>query len=76
MTDTSRTGLHMACGLLVGLLLAFAILPIDFIVGSRGIWRQPKFDLYPYLTTWNYFIRDHWRFPLLDVPAMGYPEGA
>ncbi|HEY7058799.1 MAG TPA: DUF6311 domain-containing protein, partial [Vicinamibacterales bacterium] len=46
------------------------------IVGSRGIWRQPKFDLYPYLTTWNYFIRDHWRFPLLDVPAMGYPEGA
>jgi len=76
MTDTSQTRLHIACGTLVGLLLAFSILPMDFIVGNRGIWQQPKFDLYLYLTTWNYFVRDHWRFPLLDVPAMGYPEGA
>ena len=71
---TSRLPCY-ACGAAVGLLLALATLPLDFIGGNHGFWEQPKHDFYAYTVAWNYFIQDDWRLPLLDVPAMGYPEG-
>jgi hypothetical protein len=51
------------------------MLPTDFIIGHAGFWRQPKHDFFAYLIGWHYFLADSWRLPLLDVPAMGYPEG-
>ena len=65
-----------ACGAVVGLLLALATLPLDFIGGNHGFWEQPKHDFYAYTVAWNYFIQDDWRLPLLDVPAMGYRRAA
>ena len=67
----------LACvtGAAVGLALALAILPVEFIAGNSGFWKQPKHDFFAYLIAWHYFLPDRWRFPLLDVPAMGYPEG-
>jgi hypothetical protein len=66
---------YMACGGLVGALIALVALPPKFITGTGAIWIRPKYDLNTYLATWHYFVQDHWRFPILDVPAMGYPEG-
>ena len=64
-----------AAGAAVGLALALAMLPMEFIAGKTGFWTQPKYDFFAYLIAWHYFLPDRWRFPLLDVPAMGYPEG-
>src|SRR5262249_16129382 len=64
-----------ALGGLTGALFACIFLPLPFVTGSPGFWAHPKGDFNAYLVAWNYFIRDEWRFPLLDVPGMGYPEG-
>jgi hypothetical protein len=74
-TQTESRRLPAIGGAAVGAMLAFTMLPWSFVVGIAGLWQQPKHDFYAYLTAWNYFIRDEWRVPLLDVPAMGYPEG-
>jgi hypothetical protein len=67
--------LHVACGALAGLILALIVLPPGFIGGGGGLWPRPRLDLSAYLITWEYFVRDAWRLPPLDIPAMGYPEG-
>ena len=47
----------------------------QFIAGTGGKWIRPENDYVAYLVAWNYYIVDTWRFPLFDLPAMGYPEG-
>jgi hypothetical protein len=65
----------IACAAGVGLLLALFVLPVGFIAGTGPAWTRPWSDLNAYVITWEYFVRDEWRFPLLDIPAMSYPEG-
>jgi hypothetical protein len=67
--------LNIACGALVGTTIALAVLPLGFISGNGPFWLRPKYDINAYVTTWEYFVRDGWRFPVLSVPALGYPEG-
>jgi hypothetical protein len=72
---TRENASFLACGALAGLVVALVVLPPGFIGGSGGLWPRPRHDLNAYLITWEYFVRDAWRFPPLDVPQMGYPEG-
>jgi Family of unknown function (DUF6311) len=65
----------MACGALAGIAIALQVLDPKFIAGTGGKWIRPENDYIAYLVAWNYYIVDQWRFPLFDVPAMGYPEG-
>ena len=55
--------------------LAYATLDTRFLLGVGGRWEQPDNDTAAYMTAWNYFINDAWRFPIFSVPGMGYPEG-
>src|SRR6478736_2403850 len=66
---------YMALGALVGGLVASISLSPHFILGSGGKWVHPDGDYNSYLVAWNYYIVDNWRFPLFDLPRMGYPEG-
>jgi Family of unknown function (DUF6311) len=65
----------MACGALVGIVIALQVLDPQFIAGTGGKWVRPENDYIAYLVAWNYYVIDSWRLPLFDVPAMGYPEG-
>src|SRR5262245_40898448 len=65
----------MVWGALVGAALGLAAFAPSFIVGNGDFWVRPTFDYTAYLVAWNYYIRDEWRFPLFDLPDMGYPEG-
>jgi hypothetical protein len=59
----------------VGAIVAVASLAVPFITGTGEVWLRPADDFNAYLVPWHYFLADRWRFPLLDIPAMGYPEG-
>jgi hypothetical protein len=67
--------LSMLPGAAVGALLAVFALNPGFVDGTGVFWDRPERDYNAYLVGWQYFIQDTWRFPILDVPAMGYPEG-
>jgi hypothetical protein len=56
--------------------LALLVLPVGFITGKGAMWTQPRGDLNAYVVAWEYFVRDKWRLPVLDLPAMNYPEEA
>ncbi len=62
-------------GLLIGAWVGLSCLDPHFIMGTGGKWIRPDNDYIAYLVAWNYFLVDHWRFPLFSLPAMGYPEG-
>jgi hypothetical protein len=62
-------------GALVGGLIALRTLEPAFIAGTGGKWLRPENDYVAYLVAWNYYVVDTWRWPLFDLPAMGYPEG-
>jgi hypothetical protein len=68
-------GAAIACGALVGLILGLRVLDPQFIAGTGGKWIRPENDYIAYLVAWNYYVIDAWRFPLFELPAMGYPEG-
>jgi hypothetical protein len=72
---STKKGLPIVFGAIVGGVLGMLVLPIGFISGTGTAWSLPLNDLNMYLITWEYYVRDQWRFPLLNLPAMGYPEG-
>lgn len=74
-TRTGATFLALAGAAIVGLLVGLDALAPPFITGSGGKWVRPENDYDAYLVAWNYFVADHWRFPLFSLPQMGYPEG-
>lgn len=74
-SSTFSTLLQYLAGLATGLAVALSALPLGFIAGTGGKWLHPDNDYNAYLVAWNYFVLDAWRFPLFDLPAMGYPEG-
>jgi len=59
----------------VGLAVGLYALDPGFIAGTGGKWVRPENDYVAYLVAWNYYIADAWRFPVFNIPAMGYPEG-
>jgi hypothetical protein len=61
-------------GALIGIVIGLLALDLQFIAGGAK-WIRPENDYVAYLVAWNYYIVDTWRFPLFDLPAMGYPEG-
>ncbi len=65
----------MLLGALAGGLIGLRSLEPTFIAGYGGKWVRPENDYVAYLVAWNYYIVDDWRWPLFDLPAMGYPEG-
>jgi hypothetical protein len=65
----------MLPGAAIGALLGVLALDPGFVAGTGVFWDRPERDFNAYLVAWNYFVQDAWRFPVLDVPAMGYPEG-
>jgi hypothetical protein len=65
----------MLPGAAVGALLGLLALPLGFISGTGRFWERPENDYNAYLVAWQYFLHDRWRFPLFDLPQMGYPEG-
>lgn len=65
----------MLLGALVGGFIALRTLEPAFITGTGGKWVRPENDYLAYLVAWNYYVVDDWRWPLFDLPAMGYPEG-
>lgn len=65
----------MAYGGVVGLIVALQVLDPQFIAGTGGKWIRPENDYIAYLVAWHYYVIDAWRFPIFDLPAMGYPEG-
>jgi hypothetical protein len=79
MLVTRRTnmkkGLPIVFGAIVGGVLGILVLPIGFISGRGTAWSLPWHDLNMYLIAWEYYVHDQWRFPLMTIPAMGYPEG-
>ena len=62
-------------GALVGAAIGLRTLDPAFIAGDGGKWVRPENDYTAYLVAWNYYIVDQWRWPLFDLPIMGYPEG-
>jgi len=67
--------ISMLPGAAVGALLALLALNPGFVDGSGVFWDRPERDFNAYLVGWLYFVQDVWRFPILNVPTMGYPEG-
>ncbi len=65
----------MLPGAIVGLVLACLALDPGFVLGTGRFWERPEHDFNAYLVAWQYFLHDTWRWPLLDLPEMGYPEG-
>ena len=65
----------MACGAVVGTIVALQVLAPPFIAGTGGKWVRPENDYIAYLVAWHYYVIDSWRLPVFDLPAMGYPEG-
>jgi hypothetical protein len=65
----------MVPGAIVGAALAACAFDVGFVTGKSAFWVRPENDFNAYLVAWQYFLHDRWRFPLLDLPAMGYPEG-
>ncbi len=65
----------MLLGGAIGAAIGLIALAPAFIAGTGGLWRHPVNDFNLYLIAWHYFLADGWRFPLFDIPAMGYPEG-
>jgi hypothetical protein len=74
-SDTRREWLCFSAGALVGLVVGLYALDPEFIAGTGGKWVRPENDYVAYLVAWNYYIADAWRFPVFNIPAMGYPEG-
>jgi hypothetical protein len=70
-----KLGLCLLSGALAGMAIAVQVLDPQFIAGTGGKWIRPENDYNAYLVAWNYYVIDKWRFPLFDLPAMGYPEG-
>jgi len=62
-------------GAAVGLAMALVAFTPSFLAGTGPRWTHPANDYIAYLVSWYYFVADAWRFPVFDVPAMGYPEG-
>jgi hypothetical protein len=67
--------LSYLAGALVGMAIGLAVLTPAFITGTGGKWLHPDDDYNAYLVAWHYFVADAWRFPVFDIPEMGYPEG-
>ena len=65
----------MAAAGVVATALAYATLDAGFLHGTGGRWLQPDNDSAAYVVAWSYYLNDAWRFPVFDVPGMGYPEG-
>ena len=65
----------MLAGALTGVVVACQALDPQFIAGTGGKWIRPDNDYIAYLVAWHYYVIDTWRLPLLNLPAMGYPEG-
>ena len=66
---------HVLFGALLGLLFALATLDLRFLMGVGPRWEHPRPDLVAYLAAAFYYLGDAWRFPLFELPQMGYPEG-
>jgi hypothetical protein len=71
----SRKARNLVAGTVVGAVVALASLDPRFIAGTGGKWTHPENDFNAYLVAWHYFVADQWRFPVFDLPQMGYPEG-
>ncbi len=64
--------------LAAGLIYALSIFDWDFISGTGPSWdflQGWESDRAQALIAWRYFYQDEWRFPLFNVPSLGYPEG-
>lgn len=57
------------------LLYSLWLFPWEFIQGIGPFWQNPQGDHLQHLTGMNYFLQDKWRFPLLWIPNLVYPEG-
>ena len=71
-----QAALHTMTAVMVGMAVAYATLPVGFVAGTSGYWTStgPEgIDGLAALTGLRYFLADHWRFPLLDVPGFGAP---
>lgn len=66
---------QLGVGAAVGLAMALLSFSPGFLIGTGPRWEHAGDDHVAYLVSWHYFAADAWRFPLFDVPAMGYPEG-
>jgi hypothetical protein len=64
-----------AAGAAVGLALGLVALAPGFVAGTGGLWACPPNDVVMYRVAWSYYVADAWRWPLFEVPALGYPEG-
>lgn len=65
---------------LVAILLAtvfyvLSLLTPEFIAGTGPYWQAPYSDRITNLVGFLYYLQDEWRFPLFNVPRLGYPEG-
>jgi uncharacterized membrane protein len=67
----------------LGVLYAATLFSPSFVMGTSDFWNAPAgivggstFDMETTLSGYTYFVRDEWRFPLLNVPQLGAPEGS
>lgn len=65
----------MLAGALEALAFVFVTFDIRFLAGVGPRWDHPSPDLILCLASSFYYWSDAWRFPLFELPAMGYPEG-
>jgi hypothetical protein len=66
---------EVAAGAALGLVLGLVALDPGFVAGTGGLWVQPPNDIAMYRVAWSYYVADAWRWPLFEIPALGYPEG-
>ena len=79
----SESGFTYAAALIIGLVFALYLLPLDFIAGVGPAWREPHKDLVTpngadhmhAITGMRYFLADKWRLPLFKTLGAGGDEG-
>ena len=66
---------HFSCVLLFTGVYVLSFLTPEFIAGTGPYWQSPYSDRITNLIGFLYYLQDEWRFPLFNVPRLGYPEG-
>lgn len=69
------TSASYAFAFALGLYICLSVFPVDFIFPPVSPGIPPTSDLIQHITGQRYFIADAWRWPLLEVPSLNFPDG-
>ncbi len=75
MQKVISTRLYYLLSIVISILYAYSLFPLDFFTGTNPFWFDVSTDPTQHVTgSWAFFA-DSWGFPLLHTTYLNYPEG-